>query len=290
MAFPFPLPLEFPLMKSFVSLAAVVGSLGVAAAAGADVVAYDQMTGNPGAVWSIASGGGSAASTGNRFMGMAVNLGPNNNVITGFDTTMVNNSGAAINFEAGWQVALNFWVYNQWTPSSTTSPAFANLAGSGSVIATTFSQAQSVANNTFFFFTQNTSPASGVVPAAASTPGIAIKPVTVTSAGPVGIVLNWTINRNDGAGFVQLGGLTQIIVGGASAVAPTVGSNAATGPNFGYYRSASGESNGNFQGNSLRQIGANSGVMLRVYTQDIPAPGALALLGLAGVVGSRRRR
>lgn len=277
-------------MKSSVSLAALVGSVALSSSAVADVVAFDQMSGQPGAVWNIATGGGSAASTGNRFMGMAVNLGSNNGVITGFDTTLVNNSGAAINFQAGWQVALNYWIYNQWTPSSTTSPAFGSLAGSGSVIAANFTEPLSFANNTFFFFSQNSAPAAGTVPPAASTPGIAIKPVTVTSAGPIGIVLNWTINRNDGAGFVQLGGLTQIIVGGASAVAPTVGSNAATGPNFGYYRSANGESNGNFQGNSFRQIGANSGVMLRVYAQDVPAPAALALLGLAGVAGSRRRR
>ena len=278
-------------MQSSIAPVVLLGSVALASSTVADVVAYDQMSGQPGVGWTIAGGGGSATSTGNRFMGMAVNLGPNNNAITGFDTTLVNNTGATINFQAGWQVALNYWIYNQWTPSSTTAPAFADLAGSGSVVATTFSAPLAFANNTFFFFTQNSSPAAGVVPPAASTPGIAIKPVTVTSTGPVGIVLNWTINRNDGAGFVQLGGLTQIIVGGASAVAPTVGSNAAgTAPNFGYYRSASGESNGNFQGNSFRQIGANSGVMLRIYSQDIPAPGALALLGLAGVAGSRRRR
>lgn len=277
-------------MKSAVSLVVLAGSVALAPSAIADVVAFDQMSGQPGASWQIATGGGSAAATGNRFMGMAVNLGQNNGVITGFDTTLVNNSGAAINFQAGWQVALNYWIYNQWTPGSTTAPAFGDLAGSGSVVAASFTAPLSFANNNFFFFSQNTSPGSGIVPPAASTPGIAIKPVTVTSAGPIGIVLNWTINRNDGAGFVQLGGLTQIIVGGASTVAPTVGSNAATGPNFGYYRSANGESNGNFQGNSFRQIGANSGVMLRVYSQDIPAPGALALLGLAGIAGSRRRR
>lgn len=277
-------------MKSFASLAACVGALGLASFAVADVVAYDQMSGQPGAAWTIASGGGSAAATGNRFMGVPINLGPSNNVITGFDTTMVNNSGAAINFQAGWQLALNFWIYNQWTPSATTAPAFADLAGSGSVVAATFTASQSVANNSFFFFTQEASPGAGIVPPAASAPGIAIKPVTVTSSGPIGIVLNWTINRNDGAGFVQLGGLTQIIVGGTSGVAPTVGSNAFAGPNFGYYRSAGAESNGNFQGTSNRNIGANSGLMLRVYTSDIPAPGALALLGLAGIAGSRRRR
>jgi MYXO-CTERM domain-containing protein len=59
---------------------------------------------------------------------------------------------------------------------------------------------------------------------------------------------------------------------------------------MGYYRSANNESDGNFRGNSWRNIGANSGLLLRIYAQDVPAPGALALLGLAGIAGNRRRR
>jgi MYXO-CTERM domain-containing protein len=282
--------LEFLHMRSLVSLVAVLGSLGAAALAGADVVAFDQMSGQPSAAYVIPSGGGSAASTGNRFMGVPVNLGPSNNVITGFDTTLVNNTGAAIDFQAGWQVALNYWIYNQWNPGSTPNLAFSDLAGSGSVIAMEFTETLSMANDSFFFVTANSPPGAGIVPPAAATPGVSINPVTVASGQRIGIVLNWTINRNDGAGFVQLGGLTQLIVGDSPALPPAVGSNAASGPNMGYYRSANNESDGNFRGNSWRNIGANSGLLLRIYAQDVPAPGALALLGLAGIAGNRRRR
>lgn len=271
----------------------VVACAGMAlsSAALADVVGYDGMSGQPGAAWQVPSGGGTTASTGNRFLGVPINLGAgaSNTTITGFDTTMLNNTGAALTFQTGWQISLNYWVYNSWTPSATTSPAFGNLAGAGSS-ALTFNATTTVNANSFFFFTQNSSPGPGQVPAAGTTPGIAITPVTVNSTGPIGVVLNWTINRNDGAGFVQLGGLTQVIVGGANAVAPSVGSNAFGGVNLGYYRSASAANDlsGNFAGSSARNIGANSGMLMRVYT--VPTPGSLAVLGLGGMVATRRRR
>ncbi|MCX5689917.1 MAG: hypothetical protein NTV94_09085, partial [Planctomycetota bacterium] len=203
----------------------------------ADVVGYDNMTSQPSASWQIPSGGGTPASTGNRFLGTPLNLGAgsSNTTITGFDTTMINNTGASITFQTVWQIALNYWVYNSWTPSATTSPAFASLAGAGSS-ALTFNAPSTLGANSFFFFTQNASPGPGLVPAASTLPGLAITPVTVSSTGPIGVVLNWSINRNDGAGFVQLGGLSQIIVGGATASAPVVGSNAFSAPNLGYYR------------------------------------------------------
>ena len=112
--------------------------------------------------------------------------------------------------------------------------------------------------------------------------------MTVTSTGPIGVVLNWRINRNDGQGFVLLGGLSQVIIGGANAVAPAVGTNNFGGVNLGYYRSAGAETNGNFLGTSSRNVGANSGMLFRVYTT--PTPGSLALLGLGGLVAARRRR
>jgi hypothetical protein len=255
--------------------------------ASADIVGYDSMTGQPGTAWSIPSGGGSTTSTGNRFLGVPITLGAGTTTITGFDTTLLNNTGAGLTFQPGWQVSLNYWIYNSWTPSATTSPAFGNLAGSGSS-ALTFNAATTVSNNNFFFFTENSSPASGVVPAAGVNPGIAISPVTVTSTGPIGVVLNWRINRNDGQGFVLLGGLSQVIIGGANAVAPAVGTNNFGGVNLGYYRSAGAETNGNFLGTSSRNVGANSGMLFRVYTT--PTPGSLALLGLGGLVAARRRR
>ncbi len=257
----------------------------------ADNVSFDQMSGQPGvaggSAWSVPSGGGSTASTGNRFLGVPITLAPGSTTITGFDTTMINNTGAALSIAPGWQVALNYWIWDSWTPSATTSPAFGSLAGSGSV-PFTFNAGANVASNSFFFFTQNASPGAGIVPPIGVLPGVAITPVTVASSGPIGIVFNWTINRQDGNGFVLLGGLSQVIVGGAFAVPPAVGTNNFTGATMGYYRSASAESNGNFFGNSSRQIGNNSGLLMRVYT--VPAPGALGLVGLGGLVATRRRR
>jgi hypothetical protein len=151
-----------------------------------------------------------------------------------------------------------------------------------------FNAATTLAANSFFFFTQNASPGPGLVPPVGTVPGVAITPVTVSSLGPIGITLNWTINRQDGNGFVLLGGLSQVIVGGATAVPPTVGTNNFAAPLLGYYRSASAETNGNFLGTSSRHIGNNSGLLARVYT--VPAPSSLALLGLGGLAAVRRRR
>ena len=268
-------------MKAVLGFAMLAG---IAAGASADVVAYDHMTGQANTTWSIPSGGGSAASTGNRFMGTALTLGAGSTTITGFDTTLINNSGAAINFQAGWQVSFNYWIWNTWNPAATTGPAFSNLAGNGSV-AFGFNAATTLASNSFFFFSQN-SAVGTLPPVAGSAGGIAINPTTVTSAGTIGITQNWTINRNDGLGFVALGGLTEVLTVGGTA--PTVGTNDFGGANLGYYRSAAAENNGNFVGNSARSAGANSGVMFRVYTT--PTPGSLALLGLGGLVAGRRRR
>ncbi|MBS0197420.1 MAG: hypothetical protein JSR77_11745 [Planctomycetes bacterium] len=262
--------------------------LAISSAALADLVSFDGMTAQPSTSWSVPSGGGSTTSTGNRFLGVPITLAGSNTTITGFDTTMLNNTGASLALQAGWQVALNYWIYNTWTPSATTAPAFANLAGNGSVAFNIGSAGLTLGSNSFLFFAQNASPGPGQVPPVGTLPGVQINPVTVSSTGPIGIVLNWTVNRADGAGFVLLGGLTQVLVGGATAVAPVVGTNNFSAPNLGYYRSASGEANGNFAGSSSRQIGANSDLMVRVYTT--PTPGSLAVLGLGGLVVGRRRR
>jgi uncharacterized protein (TIGR03382 family) len=262
--------------------------LSVTAGAKADIVSYDHMTNQPATAWNLLSGGGSPASTGSRFLGSVITLAGGATTITGFDATMVNNTGAALTFTAGQQVRLNYWIWNNWTPSVGTDPAFSNLAGSGNVGFNV--GGLSLPANNFLFFTQNAAAGPGQVPAASTLPGIAITPVTVASSGPIGITLHWQINRNDGAGFVPLGGLSSVVVGGVggTAVAPVVGTNNFGGVNLGYYRSASAENNGNFLGSSARNIGPNSGAMLRVYT--IPSPGAAALLGLGGAVALRRRR
>lgn len=279
------------LVASIVALTASTGS------AFADVVVYDHMTGNnnlTGALsWAVPSGGGSLASTGSRFLGGAVVLAGGATTITGFDTTMLNNTGAALTLPAGGRLRFNYWVYNTWQNTAGTNPAFANLAGNGSVDINIGAAPINVASNSFFFFAQNASPGPGLTPAAGTLPGIAINPITVAPTGSlipdaIGIVFNWQLDRNDGNGFVLVGGLTQLLVGGNQTVAPAVGTNAFAAPNMGYYRSASAEVNGNFLGSSSRNIGVNSGMYMRVYS--VPAPGAAALLGLGGLIAARRRR
>lgn len=56
----------------------------------------------------------------------------------------------------------------------------------------------------------------------------------------------------------------------------------------GFFRNASGLTIGNFLPSDLRDAGDNSAISLRLYT--IPTPGAAALLGLGGLLASRRRR
>jgi uncharacterized protein (TIGR03382 family) len=276
-------------MRSFVCFFGVSAlALSLTAGAKADIVSYDHMTGQPNTAWNLVAGGGSPTSTGSRFLGSALTLAGGATTITGFDTALVNNTGSTLTFTAGQRVRLNYWVWNTWAPTTATAPVFSNLAGSGGV---DFNVAGlSLLNNTFSFITQNASPGPGLVPAAGTLPGAPITPITVSSSGPIGITLHWTVDRNDGAGFVALGGLSSLVAGGMSgtSVAPAVGTNAFAGPLMGYYRSASAENDGNFLGSSARNIGNNSGAMIRVYT--IPSPGAAALLGLGGVVALRRRR
>lgn len=235
----------------------------------ADDVGFDQMSGQPGSAWGIPSGGGSIASTGNRFMGVPFRLAGPSMVISGFDTTMINNTGAVLNLEAGWRVSCNYWIWNAWVPGEPY--AFADLAGSGSSVFT-LDASVSIAPGAVLFFAANQSPGAGVVPPAGTAPGVPIDPVGVSSLGTLGITLNWSIDRRDGAGFVSVGGLSQLVVGGASAVPPSVGGNGFFGSTLGYFRSVAGEHDGNFLNTSARQIGANSGLLLRVYTASDACP------------------
>lgn len=268
------------------ALAVLAGTSATQAA----VLVFDSMTGN-GSALAIPGGGGSTASTGNRFMGEAITLGSSNLQISGFDATILNNTGATLNVGTGWQGSLNYSIWNTWNSGATgSSPVFSNLAGSGSA---TFGLASSFAwvNNSFLAF--GASPFT----AALATPPLAITPVTVSSTGPIGITLNYTLNKNDGNGFQAIGGLTFVVASnGATAVPPAVGTDALGGANLGYYRSAAGENNGNFQADSKRTPSANSGLLFRVYGQavtPVPEPSeyaALAGLGLVAFGAWRRLR
>lgn len=279
----------------------VAGVLAVASVSVADVVSYDQMTGLPSTNWFIPASGGAPTGSGNRQMGAVVNFGGSNTTITGFDTGIVNSTGAAITISANTIIRLNYSVWNTWTPGTGagTAPAFSGLAGSGTVNFT-FTGAGSFANNTILFAATGASGGVGFPPLAGLVGGAGITPINVAGTSGIGIVLSYDLSQDNGLTFTSPNGLTSLITGTSAAPgspvapAPTVGTNALTsvnGPVAGYYRSANvgtTDNGGQFAQGSLRNLGTNSGVVLRVFT--VPAPATAALLGLGGLVAARRRR
>lgn len=278
-------------------ISSVAGVLAVASVSAADVVSYDQMGNVPSTNWFIPSSGGTPTGSGNRQMGAVVNFGTSDTTITGFDAGIVNSTGAAIAISPTTVIRLNYWIWNTWTPGTATgtAPAFSSLAGSGSVNFT-FTGSGSFANNSILWAANGAAGPAGFPPLAASLPGAGITPVTVASSSGVGIVFSWDISQNGGTSFSSPNGLTSLITGtstGPAAPAPSVGTNAldALTAAGGYYRSVNGsttDNNGQYAQGSLRTLGVNSGVVMRVYTT--PAPAAASLLALGGLVAGRRRR
>jgi len=78
----------------------------------------------------------------------------------------------------------------------------------------------------------------------------------------------FNVQVDNGAGFVNVPGLTSLIHGGAGELPPAVGTN------FGYYyRNASGLVDGSHLVGDARQIGANSAIAFRVYNESsAPTP------------------
>lgn len=283
-------------MSKFVKIAAGL-ALSVTAVAHADFVAYDQYTAVQNTTWLIPSSAVTApapAGSGNRQMGSIVNLAGTDNQISGFDLAIVNATGAAIANNPGTLARLNFWVWNTSTQGASTSTlAFSNLAGAGTVDFNLGALTAPFANNTLLFISTGAAGAAGFPPLAGVTPGApAFAPITVTSLTGIGIVYRWDLSTDNGQTWTQPNGLTSLITGGATAPAPTVGTNGMlASPTFGYYRSPQSTTtdiNGNFAQGSARQVGNNSGVVQRVFT--VPAPASMALLGLGGLVAGRRRR
>jgi hypothetical protein len=198
-------------------------------------------------------------------MGQALSLSPTAPLtLTGFDTILLSTAA-----QTG-QLRLNIYV---WGGLSQTTPlVFSNLLYTESF---TFTSTFTLDANTLY----------PLETGAAGVPGFRFPtPVALPASSPVGITLNWQINT--GAGFVNTDTLTTAVRG---SVPLAVGTNLnGTSPNFGFFRNASGLTNGNFLPSDLRSVGANSAISLRLYT--VPTPGAAALLGLGGLLASRRRR
>jgi len=246
---------RYPLMLAVAGLA-LAGPTGKSAQA--DTIAWDSMTG-------VTNTFLFPGSPGRSFVGQALSLDSSAPLtLTGFDTILL--SGAA---QTG-LLRLNVYVWGGFSPSA--SPVFSNLLYAES----------------FSFTSASTLNANALYPLQSSTAGVPFfaftTPVALPASSPVGITLNWQINT--GAGFVNTDTLTTAVRG---SVPLAVGTNLnGTSPNFGFFRNASGQTNGNFLPTDVRTIGANSAISLRLYT--VPTPGAAALLGLGGLLASRRRR
>jgi hypothetical protein len=245
---------RYPLMLAVAGLA-LAGPAGTSARA--DTIAWDSMTGVTNTFFFPGSPGRS-------FVGQALSLDSSAPLtLTGFDTILL--SGAA---QTG-LLRLNVFVWGGFSP--TASPVFSNLLYTES-----------------FNFNSISLALNGFYPLESSTAGVPgfrfTTPVALPASSPVGITLNWQINT--GAGFVNTDTLTTAV---RASVPLAVGTNLnGTSPNFGFFRNASGQTNGNFLPTDGRSVGANSAISLRLYT--VPTPGAAALLGLGGLLASRRRR
>lgn len=120
-------------------------------------------------------------------------------------------------------------------------------------------------------------------------------PVTMASASNLGVQI--LILADSGNGLVANDLLTPALVHSHTGGAWAVGNNTAgTSPNFGYYRNASQASpanaNTSLLGSDFRTLGLpTQGVAMRLYTEAVPEPGTMTVLGLgvAGLVARRRK-
>jgi MYXO-CTERM domain-containing protein len=238
------------------TLSLLVGAVALVGASSANAaVSFDNITGR-----SITA----TSSVPNTFMGGAYNLAAGTTNVTGFQVVCYNATGGAtpINFI---KATVYLWDTVNLGTVSAASPAFSNSLGSSSAI---------------YDFTASGGLATGFYSALTMNLASAI----ALADTQVGVTVNFQASA-DGVNFTSVSKLTTVITYGA---APAVGSNVFNG----YYRNAGtpSETDGNFT-SALRALAvADQSVALQIMSSDVPAPGALALLGVAGLVGGRRRR
>lgn len=218
-------------------------------------------------------------------LGMAFNLG---NVaagpvsLTGMDLSF--NHFATVNTTyANVQFQVSFWD----TAANTTTGAAAAFTNRVSTVTFNLAANSTLNANTRYTF-QNATPGSA--------PGVTFAaPVTMASGANLGVQI--LVLADSGNGLVANDLLTPALVHTHTGGAWAVGNNTAgTGPNNGYYRNASQaapvNANTSLLGSDFRTLGLpTQGVAMRLYTESVPEPGTMTVLGLgvAGLVARRRK-
>ena len=230
------------------------------------------------AITDVTGGFGVGGAPGNTFMGQALTLdGPSfsaaSNSILSFEIGLANTTGAAINAP----VRLNLWIWQGYDPAAAApTGVFSSQVGTpGTPTVVSDFGVITLDNNRFATATTTL-----------NTP-ISVNPLNGTT---IGITINWQIDQ--GAGFVNLPGFTTLVRGGTGQPGPVIGENlVGAAPNFGYYRNAGGETNGNFLSSSARNVGANSSLYLTINGPDpIPEPATAMLASVFCLTLLRRRR
>ncbi len=256
-------------MTRRVLCAGLIAGLSTAATTMADTPVYDGMTGQPiAANAGVPNPAGVPANSGNRQMGVPVNLAdPASLELTGFDFTWVNSTGAAVTLDATHRLRLNYWVWNTVT--------FAATGTMASRIPPVAARSRSPQPLQWRHGQQSVRPVrrrhrrGGLVQRDRGSAGHrhhAAHHRDEHRPNRAGFQLG-EATAAPGT-FAQVSGSTSVIVGGADAVAPALGTNAFAAPNLGYYRSPNWgtvDNNGNFDAASGRQVGANSSLAVRVY-------------------------
>ena len=238
--------------KHFAS--AFVASLSACAAASADIV-FNNVIAPPGGTAPSYTASGSNPNT---FMGGRYQLAAGTNRIDMITVTAANLTASAVTYL---RATVYVWDNINTGTVTATDPAFSGLLGTYSADFNLTSTP--LATGTFDLFEVSMGKS-----------GLNIADTLL------GITVNLQAST-DGVTYSSIQALTSIITYGVPAF---VGSNPANG----FYRNAAGESNGNFN-SGLRTLGlTNQNIGLII--EGVPAPGALALLGVAGLAGSRRRR
>lgn len=255
-------------------LALFLGLLAAAPFAQALVV-YDSLS-NAAGYAAVTATSSPVTGIGNQFTGMAINL-VGTGRLSDLSVPLGNVTGSNL---TGASVRLNVWIWNTVDLNATASTlVFSGQAGTpgGPSFSRDFTGV-TLNNNQLDFAELDDLESLGL-------------DLAPTNGSTIGITFNWQIF--DGTSYVNRTGLNTTIIGGASTLAPAVGFNAITGVNGSYFRNVNTtlDMAGNFSGASSRQIGANSGIALRLEVSAIPEPASAAtLFGVVALGGSALRR